>query len=139
MVPDLDALRRKLANPPAGLDGRSTGLQTQLEEDAKFRGPNIYPALGDVAAQSEANAGAGRGTIAARITTTSSAATWCSAAPAVHQSVYFSTGWTVTGCGWPSAGGAGLLHFGYVHCVGNSPSAVPHGGQPVHVHVPILR
>ncbi len=133
MVPDLDALRRKLENPPAGLDGVYARFQQRLAGDHEFRGPNIYLSalLGNVQAQEEAKA---QVLMAAADYGTRpdndyqfDMHTWCSAAPAMRQSVYFD--WLDSAGLWSEAereeAARGLLHFGYVHCVNTLRSRFP--------------
>ncbi len=133
MVPDLDALRRKLDNPPAGLDAVAERFRARLAADEEFRGPNIYlwALLGDPQAQAEAKA---QVLMAADDYGTRpdndyqfDVHTWCSAAPAMRQSVYFD--WLDSHGLWSDEererAARGLLHFGYVHCVNTLRSRFP--------------
>lgn len=133
LIPNLDALRRKCANPPAGMDTLLARFRTQLAEDEAFRAPNIYLSalLGDADAIAQARAQVlERADYFATHNGEDGAIehhTWCVAPGVLRTAVYYD--WLRHAGGWDDAEtlhvGQAMLHFCYEHAVSVLRSRTP--------------
>lgn len=133
LIPNLEALCRKLKNPPAGLDRLLPRFWECLAQDAEFRAANLYLSglLGDQAAQEQAKAQVleqardygGREDNEYQV----DYHTWCAAGPAMRTCVFFD--WLDHHGLWSEEekleAADLMLHFGYAHCVNTLRSRVP--------------
>ena len=133
LIPDIDALRRKLEDPPAGLGELVERFERQMADDAAFRHANIYLSalLGEESALERAKelvlASADSFSRRGAEDATIEHHTWCAAPHALRTAIYHS--WLdVHGCwseGETKTIAQELLHFAYEHAVNTLRGRVP--------------